>query len=131
MVVQNQRQFQRINDLQSMPHIDWTAADEMLKYEGMYIFGGLLPGGVVNHKLYMLRLVFCNSTQKANKLRLQWTDQDELEIQGAPPKGRVDHGFQRYKNNIILFGGKYSQSGNDYATSLYLLQLDSLTWVKL
>ena len=64
-------------------------------------------------------------------MRFRWKSDDELDIEGVPPKGRYDHAMQRFKNTIIIFGGRKVNKDHPFASSIYLLQLSSLTWVKL
>jgi hypothetical protein len=64
-------------------------------------------------------------------MRFRWKSGDQLDFDGVPPKGRYDHGMQRFKNTIIIFGGRKSNRDHPFASSIYLLQLASLTWVKL
>ena len=64
-------------------------------------------------------------------MKLKWKSQDELEMSGQPPQGRYDHGMQRFNNAIILFGGRKMNSDHPFASSIYLLELSNLTWIKL
>lgn len=54
----------------------------------------------------------------------------EHKIVGRPPRGRYDHAMQRFKNTIVLFGGRKLGINDAFATNIYLLRLDTLMWTK-
>ena len=41
LVVHEQRTHQHIKTVTDIPEIDWRKAEEMIQYEGIYIFGGI------------------------------------------------------------------------------------------
>jgi len=62
---------------------------------------------------------------------LRWKSEDELDIKGKPPTGRYDHEMKKFKNTLIVFGGRKINRETPFSKGIYLLQLSSLTWVKL
>lgn len=40
-----------------IPPVDWKKAEIKIAYEGLYIFGGNLPDGNINDKIYILAIV--------------------------------------------------------------------------
>jgi hypothetical protein len=64
-------------------------------------------------------------------MRFHWKSEDELLFEGVPPNGRYDHGMQRFKNTIVIFGGRKVNRDHAFASSIWVLQLSSLTWIKL
>jgi len=95
-----------IEDIKFIPSIDWRKAEDLIKYEGMYVFGGLKPDGSVNKKLYLL--AFVPRSKRSSEYKLEWIDCDDLDSppQGKSPDGRFDHGMVKFRNNIVVFGGR-------------------------
>ena len=91
MVIHSQRAQQDIPSLDEIPFVKWKKAEDLLKFEGMYIFGGLHDDSSINNKLYILCLQ--NEYQNQNRMRFRWKSEDELDFEGIPPKGRYDHGM--------------------------------------
>ena len=100
----------------------------MILIEGMYIFGGLKEDSSINDKLYILSLT--NVYENQNKMCLKWKSCDELDIKGKPPTGRYDHEMKKLKNTILVYGGRKINREKPFCESIFLLQLSSLTWVK-
>ena len=94
MVLHCQRDKQTCTTLEMIPNINWSTAEEMIKYEGMYIFGGLLRDGTVSDQLFILQIE-PNSTDKSNLYSTlgTWKSQSELKITGKGPSARYDHGL--------------------------------------
>ena len=112
-----------------MPPVIWKKAEDLLKFEGLYVFGGLLKDGTINEKLYILALM--NDPENKNKMKLVWKNEDELHIKGRAPTGRFDHAMQKLNNTLVVFGGKKMNKDKAFAESIYVLQLSSLTWTRL
>ena len=66
-------------------------------------------------------------------MRFRWKADDELDLNivGKAPNGRYDHGMQQFKNTIIIFGGRKINRDDPFSTSIYILQLQQLTWIRL
>ena len=60
-----------------------------------------------------------------------WKSQNELSITGKGPSARYDHGLQRFKNNLIVFGGRRQIREAPFAQSIYVLKLSNMQWSKL
>lgn len=56
MVIHSQRGQQDIPSLDEIPFVKWKKAEDLLKFEGMYIFGGLHNDSSINNRLYILSL---------------------------------------------------------------------------
>jgi hypothetical protein len=62
---------------------------------------------------------------------LSWKSEDELCIAGKSPSGRYDHEMKKFKNTLILFGGRKINRDKPFSSGIYILQLSTLTWIKL
>ena len=49
MAFHSQRSHQQIPSLDEIPFVQWKKAEDLLKFEGMYIFGGLHNDGKINN----------------------------------------------------------------------------------
>lgn len=129
MVLHSQRGEEEILSVNYIPCVEWKKAEDLLKFEGLYIFGGLKKDNSINNKLYILSLQ--NNYERRNKMGFRWKSEDELDIKGKPPKGRYDHAMKKFKNTIMIFGGRKISHSSPFSKGIYILQLASLTWIKL
>ena len=120
--------------MNQIPPIEWHRAEEMIRYEGLYIFGGILNDGNISNKLYILMLIPKNKGTY-DEFKLEWKSEDDLpkdmQPTGQGPQGRYDHGMKKIGNNIIIFGGRKLNQENPFADSLYILKLDKLVWTRM
>ena len=129
MVLHSQREEQEILSVNDVPCVEWKKAEDLLKFEGLYIFGGLKKDNSINNKLYILALQ--NNYERRNKMSFRWKSEDEMDIKGKAPKGRYDHAMKKFKNTIMIFGGRKISRSSPFSKGIYILQLVSLTWIKL
>lgn len=114
-----QRQYQNIKSIKYIPPVDWRKAEEMIQYEGVYIFGGIHRRykdiiAETNDKLYILAVLPSDDDPKTNELKFRCIDDMEVKPKGRPPSGRYDHAILKIRNYVAIFGGrKLPNDGGD------------------
>ena len=78
MVVHSQRQSQEISSVNDVPSVVWKKAEDLLKFEGLYVFGGLFKDGSTNDKLHILTLQ--NDYDNHNRMKFVWKSDEILDI---------------------------------------------------
>jgi len=118
--------------LQTIPGINWKKASDIIKYEGLYIFGGVLANGNINEKLKILCFVPKDRRSERIEYKLEFKSQEELELKptGRPPQGRYDHGMLKFSNSLVVFGGRKLNRESPFSDSVYMLKLDTMIWTK-
>lgn len=88
------------------------------KQEGVYIFGGLNQQGNALSRLLVMTLGDLNP-----KLI-------EPKTKGLPPEPRYDYGMCRWRNIIVIHGGRNDEMIPHIYSDCYLLNLTSLYWTR-
>ena len=101
----------------------------MIKFEGIYLFGGRDDKNIASNRLLCIQIVKDSTTEGAlaNEPQLSIV---KLEPKGAPPPGRYMHTMTYFqeKSLITIAGGRNDQLSNIVLGDLWVLRLDDLEY---
>lgn len=92
-----------------------------IKFEGVYIFGGIDREGNCNNDLRILKI---------GKKPLEWIKPNTI---GSSPQPRQSSfiGFYEELDILILHGGRNDQTSDVYLNDTYILDLYTFNWIKI
>ena len=101
----------------------------VIKFEGIYFFGGMRQNGDLIQKLYILMI---------GQNPMKWmSPQAIIDMNGPSPPGMIGHSmmYNPILNILTVFGGRNDQyspiNSECFFNSVWMLKLGTLQWVKL
>lgn len=112
--------------------IDWSIALSLIKYEGIYHFGGRDEKNVASNRLIVIQIEKNCTTTKGTQAGEPSVTLVKLEPKGIPPPGRYMHTMTYFqeKSLVTISGGRNDQLSNIVLGDLWVLRLDDLEYQK-
>lgn len=101
-----------------LPEISLKNDAKKIKYEGVYIFGGVTEDNICSNEIYCLKI---------GKKPVTWI---KLETKGYIPP-RYGCSMNLHNNWLIIHGGKNDKSENFYFSDTYLFDIMTFTWFEI
>ena len=112
--------------------IDWSTALSLIKYEGVYMFGGRDDNNNASNRLLCINIKKSIVTAKGVSAGEPLLTFQKLEPKGIAPPARYMHTMTYFKDRslITIAGGRNDKLSNIVLGDLWVLRLDDLEYCK-